>query len=77
MYELQTRWKLTENVLTYYGLRNAPNLFKNKIKLSKKQCKIVKMLPCDLSSAEVRTLGKLVGEQIVLSEEKKTVPQSL
>ena len=31
MYELQTRWKLTENALTYYGLRNAPNLFKNKL----------------------------------------------
>lgn len=77
MYELQTRWKLTENVLTYYGLRNAPNLFKNKTKLSKKRCEIVKKLPCDLSSAEVRVLGSLLGEQIVLSEEKKTVPQSL
>lgn len=77
MYELQTRWKQQKNTLTYYGLRSVPNLFKNKIKLSKKQSAVIEKLPCELSASDMRALGSLLGEQIVLSEEKKTVPKSL
>ena len=31
MYYLQNRWKLEENKLYYYGLRNKENMFKNTV----------------------------------------------
>ena len=77
MYELQTRWKQQGNTLTYYGLRSVPNLFKNKIRLSKKQSAVIEKLPCELSASDMRALGSLLGEQVVLSEEKKKTPTTL
>ena len=41
MYDIQSRWKLDGNVLRYYGLRNQPNMFKNTVKLTKKQKTII------------------------------------
>lgn len=77
MYELQNRWRLEKSVLRYYGLRNLPNMLKNTVKLTKKQCAVVKRLPCELSIGELKLLKGLVGVQIVRSEDKKRTPASL
>lgn len=43
-YSLQSRWKLKDNQLVYYGLQNKENLFKNKIKISRRQAEIISLL---------------------------------
>jgi len=77
MYDIQSRWKLENNILRYYGLRNQPDLFNNTVKLSKKQIEIIKKLPCDLSTEEVKLLNDLAGVQIVERDKKRAIPQSL
>ena len=77
MYDIQSRWKLENNTLTYYGLRNQPNLFKNKLRLSSCQKKIVAKLPCALTQAQINALGSLIGVQIVEIENKRKIPTSL
>ena len=77
MYDIQSRWKLEDNVLRYYGLRNQPNMFKNSIRLTKKQRSIIKKLPCELTPAEILTLKGLMDVQIVKSDSKKITPISL
>lgn len=77
MYDVQSRWKLENNVLRYYGLRNLPKLFKNAVKVSKKQRKIIEKLPCELTENELVVLNRLVGKQIVKSEEKRAIPTCL
>ena len=77
MYEIQSRWKFEETLLRYYGLRSLPNLFQNVIKLSKKQQEIIKKLPCELNATEINILKKLIGVQIVKSEDKRAIPLSL
>ncbi len=77
MYDIQSRWKLENNTLKYYGLRNQPNLFKNTVKLTKKQKTIIKKLPCELSTDEISILKNLIGAQIVKSEDKRAIPVSL
>ena len=52
MYDIQSRWQLEGDVLRYYGLRNQPNMFKNTVKLNKKQIKITQKLPCKLTDSE-------------------------
>ena len=75
MYDIQSRWKLEENgSLKYYGLRNQPYLFKNTIKLSKRQAEIVKRLPCRLTEDDIAALGALIGSQIVKVEDKIKIP---
>ena len=74
MYDIQSRWKLEGRVLKYYGLRNRPYLFKNTVKLSKRQAEIIKRLPCVLTADDVAYLGALIGKQIVKAEEKIKVP---
>lgn len=77
MYDIQSRWQLENNFLKYYGLRNQPYLFKNSIKVSKHQKRIIEKLPCELTASEVDTLGTLVGFQIVKAENKKAIPASI
>ncbi|MGN0812577.1 MAG: hypothetical protein ACI4MQ_03605 [Candidatus Coproplasma sp.] len=77
MYELQNRWKLENGFLNYYGLRNQPNTLKNKVKLTKKQVKIIEKLPCELSPDEISSLKGLIGVQVVKSEDKKVTPTCL
>lgn len=77
MYYLQNRWRLEDRKLKYYGLRNKSVMFKNTVKLSNKQVKIIKMLPCELDSAQLKALAKLVGTQIVRKNELKRTPLSL
>lgn len=74
MYDIQSRWKLEGRVLKYYGLRNRPYLFKNTVKLSKRQAEIIKRLPCVLTADDMAYLGALIGKQIVKAEEKIKVP---
>ena len=77
MYYLQNRWKFENNTLFYYGLRNKENLFKNKIKLSKKQRAIISALPKELDSDEKEILRKLLGKQVVTEKELTYIPKSL
>ena len=77
MYDIQSRWKLESNILRYYGLRNQPNMFKNTVKLTKKQKTIVEKLPCDLTDDEISILKNIVGAEIVKFESKKLIPSSL
>lgn len=77
MYYLQNRWRLENNVLKYYGLRNESNMFKNTVKLNKKQIKIVKNLPCEIDERELKVVAKLLGEQIVDKSNLKSTPKSL
>ena len=77
MYDIQSRWKLEGNTLRYYGLRNQPNMFKNTVKLTKKQKTIVESLPCELNDDEIGVLKNLIGVQIVNTKNKRIVPSSL
>lgn len=77
IYVLQSRWKLEKNYLIYYGMRSAPNLFKNKIRISKKQKSIISRLPSTLSDGELKTLKPLLNLQIVEENKKKLIPSRL
>ena len=77
MYDIQSRWKLEGTVLRYYGLRNQPDMFKNTIKLTKKQKAIVEKLPCDLTEEEIVILKNILGVQIVKCERKTVIPSRL
>lgn len=77
IYDLQSRWKIEDNFLKYYGLRNAPNMFKNKYRISNRQKAILERLPSDLSKTELRVLKRFVGIQIVPLDQKRKIPKSL
>lgn len=77
MYCLQNRWKLENNRLRYYGLRNKSVMFKNVVKLTAKQAKIVSSLPRELTDEEYKCVGKLIGAQIVDESAKRVTPHSL
>ena len=77
MHYLQNRWKIEGNKLKYYGLRNKPVMFKNVVKLNKKQLSIITKLPCELDESELKVLSNLVGVQVVDDEHKRTTPHSL
>jgi len=77
MFYLQSRWKLENRKLHYYGLRNAPNMFKNDIVLSKKQVDILATLPRELDPRELSVLGSLIGRQVVTEHERKYIPKKL
>ncbi|MBQ3228440.1 MAG: hypothetical protein IJB43_07640 [Clostridia bacterium] len=76
-YVLQNRWVIEGRALYYYGLRNCDNLFKNKVRLTKKQLDIIRSLPRKLARNDIITLGKLVGSQVVIKEEFRPTPKSL
>ncbi len=77
MYDIQSRWTLEGNVLRYYGLRNHPNMFKNTVKLTADQKKIIQKMPYDLTDDEIKTLKNLVGTQVVKAESKRVIPSRL
>ncbi len=76
MYDLQSRWKLENRKLHYYGLRSLPHLFENDISVSKKQAEILASLPRELSEKELSLLKKLLGKQVVPVQERRIVPKS-
>lgn len=61
----------------YYGLRNKPVMFKNKVKLNKAQIRIIKKLPCELTAEEFKALKNLNGVQAVEKKDLKSTPKSL
>ena len=75
MYDLQSRWKLENRKLHYYGLRSLPHLFENDISVSKKQAEILASLPRELSEKELSLLKKLLGKQVVPVQERRIVPK--
>ena len=77
-YILQSRYKIENSYLHYYGLRNKENLFKDFIKINKKQANIINKLPKDLSITEKRILGNKILDIAVVSIDKyKKIPTSL
>lgn len=78
MQVLQNRWKLDNNFLIYYGLRNKKDLFKNKFKLNKKEISLIKMLPKELTNNEKNILKKLISLGAIIDEnDYKKTPTSL
>ncbi|MBE6761075.1 MAG: hypothetical protein E7551_02190 [Ruminococcaceae bacterium] len=77
MYYLQNRWKLSDNKLIYYGLRNKENMFKNTVRLKTRQAELISLLPKALSDREISVLGSLVGEQIVTKENLNITPKTI
>ena len=77
MYFIQSRWKLENRKLHYYGLRSAPNMFKNDIAVSKRQAEILASLPRELNPKELSVLGKLIGKQVVPEHAQKPIPKNL
>lgn len=77
MYHIQSRWKLEGRRLYYYGLRNAPYLRKRSIRLSGKQASVIASLPRELSPEEIRTLGPLIGCQVVEENALRRTPKNL
>lgn len=75
MYYIQSRWKLENRKLHYYGLRSAPNLFKNDITVSKKQADILASLPRELNPKELSVIEKFIGKQVVSEHQRKHVPK--
>ena len=76
MYVLQSRWKLENRKLHYYGLRSLPHLFENDISVSKKQAEILASLPRELSEKELSLLKKLLGKQVVPVQERRFIPKN-
>ena len=77
MYYIQSRWKLENKKLHYYGLRSSPNLFNNDIAVSKRQAEILASLPRELSPMELTLLKEFIGKQVVQEHAKKTIPKNL
>ena len=78
MFALQNRWKIKNNIIVYYGLRNREHLFKDVFHLNKKQLSIINSLPKDLSPKEKRTIKKLIKEKIVVEQsELRKTPTSI
>ena len=77
MYFIQSRWKLENRKLYYYGLRSAPNMFKNDIAVSKRQAEILASLPRELNPKELSVLEKFIGKQVVPEHAQKPIPKNL
>lgn len=77
MYHLQNRWKLEQSGLRYYGLRNKAQLFKNTVRLTRRQRAVIEKLPCELTEAEKKRLKGLIGVQVVEERALRQTPTSL
>ncbi len=77
MYYLQSRWAKNGNSLIYYGLKNKDNMFKNTIKLNRRQAEIIDSLPCELSDVQRAILGGLLGNCVVEEGQIKYIPKNL
>ena len=77
IFALQSRWKVERGCLKYYGLRVNPNMFKNTVRVTRAQQRIIARLPAELSDREMQTLKRLIGVQIVPAENKRVVPKTL
>lgn len=76
-YHIQSRWVLSGRYLVYYGLRSGRNLFRSKVRLSRRQENLLRTLPRELTKREIRLLGRLEGVQVVQEAQLRSVPQSI
>ena len=76
MFTLQNRWKREGTGLYFYGLRGGRDLHRNRIPLSAAQRNVIDSLPRDLSDAEQKLLGPLLGVQVVREEDLRPTPKS-
>lgn len=81
---LQARWVVKGNSLIYYGLREKPNTFKNKIKINHKTINFINQLDGKYEINEyaeikiTRSVKSLIKQKIIVDvSEKKTSPESL
>lgn len=77
MFYLQNRWKLSNSKLVYYGIRGGDKLNKNVIRLSKKQAKLIALLPCELTEKQTRILRDMIKEGAVGEDAPAITPSSL
>lgn len=77
MHYLQSRWKLENRKLHYYGLRNWPDMLKNTVSVSRQQAEIIASLPRHIHDREIALLGKLVGNQVVEEDRLSQIPKKL
>ncbi|MDE6597519.1 MAG: hypothetical protein K2K60_02650 [Clostridia bacterium] len=77
MYYLQNRWKVKDKKLVYYGIRRGENLNKNKLKLTKRQRKIISTLPKELNQKEIACLKKIILSGAVAESLPAATPISL
>ena len=78
MFVLQSRWKEKGNKFFYYGLRNKGQMFKNEIKVNKKQLDIIHSLPRELNEEENKAISKLIRFGVVVKEEQyHKIPKSI
>lgn len=77
MYYLQNRWKVQNNKLVYYGIRQGKNLNKNTIRISKRQRQVLLKLPCEITDGEKGKIKGLIAEGIVSENIPKPVPSSM
>lgn len=77
MYCLQSRWKLENGKLRYFGLRNKERMFCNTVRLTKKQRAVVSALPKELTDEEKHVLGALLGDAVVEEGKLRRIPGSL
>lgn len=77
MFVLQSRWKPEGGSLYYYGLRNKEHMFRNRVRLNRRQRAVIEALPCELTPAQKRSLGSLLGVQVVEEKMVRRVPKSL
>ena len=78
MFVLQSRWKEKGDKFFYYGLRNKGQMFKNEIKVNKKQLEIIHSLPKELNEQESKILSKLIKFGVVVKEEDyHPIPKSI
>lgn len=75
---LQNRWKIENDYLVYYEMRNAPHTTINHIKISKKDIKWIMNEELQKKSLPNKFLKKLIEEHILIEEnEYKSIPNSL
>jgi hypothetical protein len=78
MFVIQSRWKEKGDKFFYYGLRNKCQMFKNEIKVNKKQLEIIHGLPKELNEQEIKAISKLIKFGVVVKEEQyHKIPTSI
>jgi len=81
---LQTRWVVDGKSLIYYGLREQPNTFKNKVKITHRTAELINALDGKREINEytdhklTRCAKRLIEQKIIVDiSEKKTIPNSI
>lgn len=78
---LQTRWKLEENKLVYYGLRKKPDTFRRTVRVSPRTAGYIKQMDGQRELSDIGKnsgIKKLIRKSIIVDiSEKKQMPDSL